>query len=147
MKRNIVTMLVMFVLLSCGSKSGDTQPNATAPTINNAVIVQKNSLNQYEAKYAFHTGEYYNMGITATDPDLDIESVELTYYNYNTGDLVAGPNLYQTPSQSAESMVFYFTTDIQISSNIPLGNYRISVQAIDKKGLESNLFYVNATIQ
>lgn len=86
------------------------------------------------------------MLIIASDPDLDIVSIEWAIYN-ETGLVEAGPEVTETSTQDSESMEYSFVQDKEISDDAEPGSYRITVQIMDSKGHLSRVFTTYAVVK
>lgn len=142
MKKNLFLILLVLLLSSCGSSGSGS--SGTAPSLANVVPVLYNSaIDDYEITYSFSNGDYWNLIMSASDPDLDITSAEITFFRGD--EIFEGPDTVLLPTQSEESMVYFFIEDPYLSDT-PLDSYRIRVKMIDAQGNSSREFFVNVVV-
>ena len=134
-------ILWSFIVFGCGF-SDDEDPGRR-PVVGRATSFYKDTPTSTTSN--FNVGEEINVTVPLKDPDLDIVTLFVTIYDLDNPDAVFdGPNGYDLdPVQLSE-----FTVLRKLDVNLPVGEYRVDFQAVDKKGHASLIvrrwLYVNS---
>ena len=137
----VVIAFGLIGIVGSGGGGGGGQAG-TAPTIDNVVLTDEN----FNPKYEFDIGDTYNLLVTATDPDRNMEEIIIEQYHPSdsTGNPYYGPDVLALPSQAADTMTYYLIGGGTIVG--PSGTWRIEIQIEDSTLLESNVFKVFALV-
>jgi hypothetical protein len=138
---SLFSMGLIAIIGSGGGGGGGGGTNGTAPKITDANIYDSNWIETY----SFTIGEDANFAIYASDPDLDIESCEISeYYPADSTTPYNGPVSMALPSQSQTDVFYYNIDPLEVTG--PAGSWRIEFQIIDAKGNQSNIFKVYVSV-
>ena len=138
----LIVVIAFGLIGIVGSGGGGGGSAGTAPTIDNVVLTDGN----FNPKSEFNIGDTYNVLVTATDPDKNMEELIIEQYHPSdsTGNPYYGPDVLTLTSQAYDSMTYYLIGGGTI--NGPSGTWRIEFQIEDSTGLESNVFTVFALV-
>ena len=143
--KSVAILFSILISFGCGGGGGGGDvPPTTAPTISS--ITAFKIVNGFPIEsLSFDIGDMSNIEITASDPDLDMNTVFISQFLLPDLDSPFFPTSEQIlPSQSDPNMKYFFIDPIEIVG--PAGNWRMCIWIVDKAGNESNEFCVNVVV-
>ena len=144
--KSVAILFAILISFGCGGGGGGGDvPPTTAPTISSLTAFKIVNGVPIET-LSFDIGDMSNIEITASDPDLDMNTVFISQFLLPELDSPFFPTSEQIlPSQSDPNMKYFFIDPIEIVG--PAGNWRMCIWIVDKAGNESNQFCINAVVE
>ena len=145
--RRVITLVLLGLFVACGGGGGggsDDDDRGTAPVVEEAVLYRMVQGVMMET-LAFDVGDFANLDVVASDPDLDMRVMYMTEYLAPEMVVSYGPVVESVlPSQVAFRMRYFLLEDVEVTG--PVGDWRICFYVVDGRGNESNDFCLNYLI-
>ena len=141
--KSLLLPLVLFSFIIFGCGFSDDEDPGRRPVVGQTTSFYKDTPTSTTSN--FNVGDEINIKVPLEDPDLDIVTLYVTIYDLSDPDAARQwPNAYDLdPAQLSE-----FTVLRKLDVTLPVGEYRVDFQAVDKKGHASLIvrrwLYVNS---
>ena len=145
--RYLTTLVVLVFVIGCGGGGGggSKKDRGTAPMVEETVLYRMDAGVMVET-LVFDVGDFANLDVIATDPDLDMTVMYLTDYLAPDLDVPYGATAESVlPTQMAPTMRYFLLEDVEVLG--PAGQWRLCLFIVDGRGNESSDFCLNYVIR